>query len=133
MPPDSRTTVTISLSLSKATLLALLLLLLPVAAWATESRCPPVNQGQALRTVSVFDGPPEERADLVPDVTVKERGGYRSEWSVTYIFQAGRGLFVECRYGQSMPPIVLAPDATTTRCVFHSAGAGKVSLVCLSR
>lgn len=108
-------------------------LLLSGHAWGMDARCPDVQAGQKLKTVSVFDGPPEERADLVPDKSVKEGAGVRSEWSVAYIFKAGRRLFVECRYGGNLPPIVLTPDPSTTHCVFRLAANGNVTLVCLSK
>ena len=109
------------------------LILLPVGASGADTRCPAFQAGLPLKTVSVFAGPPEERADLVPDRSVKEGTGVRSEWSVAYVFQAGRKLFVECHYGGAVPPITLAPDASTTHCVYRSAAAGQVTLVCQGR
>jgi hypothetical protein len=68
----------------------LLLAALPILAFGGESVCPKTNNGAHLSSVSVFDGPPDEHADLIPD-TYRERIGVgTSTWDVAYIFTSGR-------------------------------------------
>src|ERR1700722_15542738 len=85
--------------------------LLPAVASAEEVRCPAANAGAQLATVVLFDGPPSEHADLMPDRYRKGKSGGQSDWNVTYIFKAGRHLFVECQYGAKIPSIVLEATA----------------------
>ncbi|PPQ34471.1 STY0301 family protein [Rhodopila globiformis] len=59
-----------------------------------EVRCPPLLEGHAYARASVFDGPPEEQADLVPD---DQRGGV-DRWEVGFIFRTRRAPYLVCRY-----------------------------------
>lgn len=102
------------------------------SAFATETQCPQTHAGSQLTTVTLFDGPPSEHADLEPDSSHQGKGGIRSEWDVGYIYKAGRHLFVECRYGPKTPSVVLEPGPSTDKCAFISHGAKNVSLVCKS-
>ena len=98
---------TISTLLISAAVIVLAAAAYPAA--ASEVRCPEWHDGARLRTVSVFDGPPSEHADLVPDGVHKTKDGTRSVWDVSYIFKDGRQLFVECRYGATASTVVLDP------------------------
>jgi hypothetical protein len=104
------------------------LLLLPTAV-AAEARCPASNGGAGLRTVTLFDGPPSEHADLAPDSVAKVAGGTRSAWQVAYVFEAGRQLFVECDYGRRGGKVVLKPERGVRRCLFEAKASGN-ALVC---
>lgn len=96
---------------------------------AGEAACPREQAGTRLASVSVFDGPPGEHADLVPDRYRETKDGGRSEWDVAYAFQAGRKLYVECRYGGEVPPVVIEPaPTTTTLCTFVARRQGRTSL-----
>ncbi|GGF19300.1 hypothetical protein GCM10011611_26510 [Aliidongia dinghuensis] len=107
-----------------------LLVLIPTLASAEEIKCPDAQAGTHLSTVTLFDGPPDEHADLMPDTFKKEKtGGGKSDWDVAYIFEAGRQLYVECQYGSKVPSIVLkAPKVNT--CTFKSDRNSKNSLTC---
>jgi hypothetical protein len=113
--------------------LALALALPALAACAGETSCPQVQAGARLVSVTLFDGPPSEHADLVPDSYRKTRDGGRSEWDVAYVFQAGRQLHVECKYGDKAAPVVIEPPPSTTRCEFVTRAKGAKSLTCMSR
>jgi hypothetical protein len=74
-----------------------MLLLLTVAGSASalaEVRCPALLEGHAYLRASVFDGPPEEQADLVPD----DRRGGVDRWQVGSVFETGREPYLVCRY-----------------------------------
>nr|WP_294508434.1 STY0301 family protein [uncultured Rhodopila sp.] len=59
-----------------------------------EVRCPASLESFAYARASVFDGPPEEQADLVPD---SQKGG-TDTWRVGGIFNSGRVPYLVCRY-----------------------------------
>lgn len=105
---------------------------LGVSASAGEMVCPPTQAGARLVTVTLFDGPPSEHADLVPDRYRKTKDGGRSEWDVAYVYAAGRKLFVECRYGAKVAPVVIEPAPTATQCAFVTRSQGRKSLSCVS-
>jgi len=74
-------------------------MLILVAATTTPSvalQCPTIA-GQTLVYIDIFDGPPEDQADLVPDEQKSAGGKGLSVWQL----EAGaRGLFVKCGYGK---------------------------------
>lgn len=125
---------TTSTSLSRPAIAAIgLWAVLSGCAAAGATSCPENHAGFRLKTVMVFDGPPSEHADLMPDSYHENKGVGRSEWDVAYIFQAGRHLFVKCDYGPSVPAVILEPEPSTQQCVFLSKRDGAVSLTCGSR
>lgn len=75
---------------------------------ATAARCAPVLNGRALGQVSLFDGPVSEGADLAPDSSA----GHRNTW--THLGQAGRPVFLVCRYagGPEPVPVALPPGVS---------------------
>jgi hypothetical protein len=78
---------------------AALLLLAAASAPATALECPAVP-GETLVYIDIYDGPPEQQADLAPDRTIKPSVGNVSNlWQVV----AGpEGLSVKCGYGKSL-------------------------------
>jgi hypothetical protein len=79
----------------------------------------------------VYDGPPSEHADLMPDKSRKTgAGGTESSWEVDYIFKAGRKLYVECKYDSKAVSAVLLEPAKVGVCIFASTRDRRVSLVC---
>lgn len=102
------------MSSSKATRAAALLVVLPLAGWACAAprhpataapapTCPATRDGAPLAAVSVFDGPLDEHADLVPDGETTVRGSTVTRWNVAYVYQAGRVVHASCRYGSGAP------------------------------
>lgn len=105
------------------------LFLFPAAAAAEQASCPDNHAGARLTTVVLFDGPPSEHADLMPDKSRKlKNGGVESTWDVAYIFQAGRKLYVECQYGSSTSHVTVEP-ANVKICVFSNSN-NRISLSC---
>ena len=98
--------------------------------WRAESRCPDTHAGAHLAGASLFDGPPSEHADLVPDrIHQGRRGVLTSEWDVAAMPRAGRQIYLECRYGSGAPTIV--STLTTERaCTLVSRRTGPTTLVC---
>ena len=92
------------------------------AALAQEVKCPSRQGKNPLSGVSVFDGPPAEQADLVPDVT---RGSGTHLYMAWDIIDEGRGVYVVCRYPGhgNTPDVTVKLDKKIKRCVFQ-AGSG---------
>ncbi|MDO7842525.1 STY0301 family protein [Sphingomonas immobilis] len=93
------------MSSTKAALLAPLLVCTACAADAKgpAPQCPAVLHGAALKSVSVFDGPFAEMADLVPDGGRKTKAGRVDTWDLGYVYKAGRHVFLRCDYGKPQP------------------------------
>jgi hypothetical protein len=103
--------------------------LIPALASAEEFGCPAARSGGRLVSATLFDGPPSEHADLMPDNYRKSKSGGQSDWNVAYIFQAGRRLYVQCQYGSKISSVVLeAPKVDI--CTYSSNGKRRNSLTC---
>ncbi|HWD59758.1 MAG TPA: STY0301 family protein [Stellaceae bacterium] len=108
-----------------ATAAALLILAAANAAPTVAPECPAI-EGQRLVYVDIFDGQPENQADLAPDATTTPSAGKTSNvWKL----EAGAdGLFVKCGYGTKlegpysrMETIRLPDTAKSCRADFTSA------------
>ena len=87
--------------------------------------CPSARDGRPLGTVSVFDGPPAEMADLRP-----EASGQIDVWAGLNL--TGRPAFLVCRYGGlSGETSLRLPDGTATcRGVRRPDNRGYASVQC---
>lgn len=101
------------------------ILALAGTACAQEVKCPPYQGKNPLSSVSLFDGPPSEKADLMPDIS---RGsgdhGYAS-WDVGYLFDAGRSLFLVCRYMGLEQATIVKASKKVEHCVYRTHGSTK--------
>jgi hypothetical protein len=78
---------------------ALLLLAAAGATPAVALECPAVP-GATLVYIDIFDGPPDEMADLVPDQHGSPAN--KTAWN-TWRLEAGpKGLYVKCGYGNKL-------------------------------
>ncbi|HTQ33735.1 MAG TPA: STY0301 family protein [Stellaceae bacterium] len=82
-----------------ATPAAVLLLLAAAAAPPVALECP-VIAGQTLVYIDIYDGPPENQADLAPDE--HSRPGGKTVWNTWQLMAGADGLFVKCGYGKSL-------------------------------
>lgn len=103
---------------------------MPKAVLAAEVTCPQTQNDISLKTVTLFDGPPSEHADLAPDSFHETKGVRRSDWDVAYIFKAGRRLYIQCDYGMTAPVLTLKPTASIKRCEFISQPGAKLRFRC---
>jgi len=111
---------------------ALLLLVAAGATPATALECPAVA-GEALVHIDIFDGPPEEQADLAPDRTTRQGAATSNFWQLS---PGARGLFVKCDYGKALAgpysrvELIKLPDsAKSCRADFMTGpGAGDLTL-----
>jgi hypothetical protein len=112
---------------------AALLLLAAASAPLTALECPAIG-GQTLVYIDIFDGPPEQQADLAPDQTTKPVAGMRSNlWQLA---AGAAGLYVKCGYGKvlegpysHMETIRLPDTAKTCRADFKTGPGSALSLV----
>ena len=86
------------------------------AALAAPAPVCPAVPGHALKRLTVFDGPPEELASLVPE----QDGKGRAYWDLAYVYRAQRRVWVQCHYEpQAMRTMEL--PAQVNRCTFTSS------------
>jgi hypothetical protein len=97
------------------------------AAHAQNVQCPPRSGAGALANVSVFDGPPEEQADLVPDINRHSSASVRMEWR--FEARADNNYYLQCKYTAGAEPIVLKVDQTARLCAFRREGKS-ISATC---
>ena len=112
-----------------------LLLCLPTFATSTtavaeKARCPAVKEGAKLSGVSVFDGPPEEQADLVPDISRGRNVVAYAVWEVGHIFDEGRHIFLMCRYRDIDDTITVELASKVERCFYRSVSRGEGAVNC---
>jgi hypothetical protein len=78
---------------------ALLMFAAASAPPAAAPECPAVP-GQTLVYIDIFDGPPEQHANLAPDKTIKPtKDTVANTWQLVF---GKDGLFVKCGYGKSL-------------------------------
>ena len=113
-----------------ATVAALLILAAASATPPVALQCPAIS-GQTLVYVDIFDGPPEQQADLAPDDTKKQAGVTSNTWQL----QAGPdGLYVKCGYGQKLEgpysrvEMIRLPDTVKTCRADFKTGPGPSGL-----
>ena len=95
---------------------AALLILAATTTPPAALQCPAIP-GQTLVYIDIFDGPPENQADLAPDDTKKAGGVTSNIWQLT---ASSDGLYVKCGYGKvlqgpySQMETIRLPDTVKT-------------------
>jgi hypothetical protein len=82
-------------------------------------------KSQALRSVTVFDGPPAEQASLVPD----QEGKSGSSWELGYVYDAGRTVWVRCQYADGTSADVQL-SAKVGKCEYKAVKKNEIKLSC---
>lgn len=95
---------------------------------ATPLVCPARHRGRTLDAITVYDGPVEDMASLVPDRSRQARGVLTQRWDVAGIYRAGRVLTVECGY-RGVAPLRLTSSRPLRTCEASWSKAGN-SLSC---
>ena len=80
--------------------------------------------------MSVFDGPPEEQADLVPDLSRGRTVVAYAVWEVGHVFDEGRNVFLVCRYGGSEDTITVKVETKVDHCFYRSVARGAAEVNC---
>lgn len=79
---------------------------------ALALECP--TEKHLLSNVTVFDGPPEEMASLIPDSYSKNT----SKWYVGYIHEANRNVYLVCEY--SGKKITVTSKEKVENCIYKN-------------
>lgn len=94
--------------------------------------CPNFQKNKALYSVSVFDGPPEQMAELIADSAgyLPNRNVYGT-WGLSYIFKAGRYPYLVCKYGNSThsEKVVIKVSSKVNSCEYLEDSKTKVVTV----
>jgi hypothetical protein len=112
---------------------ALMILAAANAALPVALACPAIP-GETLVYIDIFDGPPENRADLVPDQHTAPAS--RTAWNIWQLEAGPDGLYVKCGYGKAlagpysrMETIRLPDTVKTCRADFKTGhGPGDLTL-----
>jgi hypothetical protein len=111
-------------------LVAIVAFILAGTAQAEEMKCPPLHGKNPLSGVSVYDGPPDEMADLISDKSSGEGDQIRASWEVGYIHDAGRSVYLVCKYGKHETITVKAENKVQT-CIYRThPGKTPVEVFC---
>ena len=84
--------------MSSNSLVPVLAVVFACTPFAAEIKCPSYQSKHPLFSVVLFDGPPDEKADLKPDQSTGSGDHANSSWDLGYISASGRKLFLVCRY-----------------------------------
>ena len=105
-----------------ATVAALLILAAASASSPVALECP-VIAGQTLVYIDIYDGPPENQADLVPDQ--HQNAANKTAWNIWQLYQKPERIYVKCGYGARLEGpysrtefIILPETAKTCRADF---------------
>lgn len=109
-----------------ATAAAALLILAAASTTPPEALECPAIPGQTLVYIDIYDGPPENKADLVPDQ--HQNKATKTAWNSWELYQNPERIYVQCGYGQRLEGpysrtefIVLPVSAKTCRADFKIA------------
>jgi hypothetical protein len=85
----------------------------------------PARPGHSVRRMTVFDGPPEELASLVPDRALAHWG----YWTLGDVYDAGRFVSVRCEYDDGRSEDVKLTNRVS-RCEYQADEAGAFEVHC---
>lgn len=100
-----------------ATVAALLILAAASAAPPVALECPAIP-GQTLVYIDIYDGPPENLADLVPDQYQDK--AKKTAWNTWELYQNPERIYVKCGYGTrlegpySRTEFIMLPETAKT-------------------
>ncbi len=101
--------------------------------YAQEARCPSYHGSTPLYGAKLYDGPPDQLADLEPDSWQGSGNNGHGYYDVGAIFDAGRNLYIVCIYGEwnSKDKVTVKIDKKVNRCNLRASPKGKpASLTC---
>ncbi|HEU0217887.1 MAG TPA: STY0301 family protein [Stellaceae bacterium] len=100
-----------------ATAAALLMLVAATATPPVALQCPAIA-GETLVYIDVYDGPPENQADLVPDQ--HQNRANKTAWNTWELYQNPERIYVKCGYGArlegpySRTEFIMLPESAKT-------------------
>ena len=112
------------------TLLAAAFMLASLNCAAAGNRCAPHRGSASLVSGSVFDGPPQESVELMPDDLRPSASALDSTWDVAAIYAAGRKVYLVCRYSGSRRPVTVKIKGKVKRCALRTHAGRPPELGC---
>lgn len=102
-------------------------LLASTAVSAQSFKCPARQGKNPLAGVSIFDGPPAEKADLAPDQTKGSGDRLYASWDIGYLFGLGRTPYLVCKFAglPDAQATTLKIDKKVEKCVFQAHPSGQ--------
>jgi hypothetical protein len=104
---------------------AALLILAAASATPPQALQCPAPTGDALVYIDIYDGPPEQQADLVPDQYQDK--AKKTAWNTWELYQNPERIYVKCGYGKRLEGpysrtefIILPQTAKTCRADFKT-------------
>ena len=99
---------------------------------AQEFKCPSSQGKSPLFNAAVFDGPPAERADLVPDVSKGKTSYTFASWDVGYLYDMGHTVYLVCKFAGlgDAQAVTIKVDKTVHQCVFKADKDVPAEAVC---
>ncbi len=89
---------------------------------AANVACPSVLHGHSLREIGMFDGPPSQMAELVPDDTA-----WNTQTKPKVGTEGKPAFYVQCRYRNTAEAITVPVPLDIKRC---DLPAGRLRVVC---
>ena len=106
------------------------LVLASAQAGATPTMCPAKQDGQPLSTGYVLDGPLQDKAILEADSGGSKNGVEFARWKVRYVYDAGRQVTLDCRYGDGATPVAVVIATPVKVCSYSKSKKRGVELRC---
>lgn len=103
----------------------LIALMLADTALADEVKCPPLQGKSPLSVATVYDGPPEEMADLIPDESKGSGDHANASWEVGYIYDAGRNVYLVCKYTGLKDTVTVNAKKKVQTCIYRTHSSKK--------
>jgi hypothetical protein len=98
-------------------MISALLILAAASATPVALQCPAIP-GETLVYIDIYDGPPENEADLVPDQH-QDRAN-KTAWNIWQLYQNPERVYVKCGYGKhlegpySRTEFIMLPETAKT-------------------
>jgi len=117
---------------SRTSILGLVLFFVATAS-AQEFKCPATQGKKPLTNAAVFDGPPKNLVELMPDNSGGKMSYTWATWDVSYLFKSGSTLYVNCWYGslKDAEIVTIKVDKPVQKCAFRAHTASSpAEMIC---
>jgi hypothetical protein len=97
-------------------------LALAVTAHAQQFKCPANRGSSLLVSADVYDGPPAEMVQLVPDDSTGTMSYTYASWNLEYLFDMGHTPFLVCKFAglPDTEKTIIKIDQKVQKCVFKA-------------
>jgi hypothetical protein len=119
-------------SLCKSIFGAVLVIAACAPACAQQFKCPASQGKSPLNNAAVFDGPPAQKADLVPDDSKGDLTYTYARWDVGYLTGSSHHVYLVCKYAGlgDAGSVTVKVDKPVQQCVFRAPKGQPAEAVC---